>query len=437
MGLIEDFIKHYIREYDFYHEVARLCAQQCESLLDQGGIPAIVTSRAKKPDSLERKLRERAKRKAYNDIDQIHDDIVDLAGVRIALYFPGDRDKIDSIIRSNFDVARTKQFPDKSKQAPEKRFSGYWAMHYRLHLKASFLTPAQSRYLDARIEIQVASVLMHGWAEVEHDLGYKALTGQLSEVEKAILDQLNGLVLAGEIALEQLQNALELRIKGSRAKFKNRFALALYLYESISSRSKAVPDESTMGRVNILYYMLEKANLNTPEKLAPLIKALDADIERRPIADQLIDQILSSNPDLYKDYSEIRNQEISRTLYFGDRQNTRSEEESQAFGFFMLQWITLERLIRRISNMRRPNQAGFRAINLRSLQELRVFDERTLYEIDRIRQFRNYLVHGVEIPDADTLFRAGAELKAIIDTLRLHEDETIRKIVDETAPPPS
>ena len=48
---------------------------------------------------------------------------------------------------------------------------------------------------------------MHAWSEVEHDLVYKPLNGTLSEEELAILDELNGLVLAGEIALERLHIA--------------------------------------------------------------------------------------------------------------------------------------------------------------------------------------------------------------------------------------
>ncbi len=41
---------------------------------------------------------------------------------------------------------------------------------------------------------------MHAWSEVEHDLTYKPMQGTLSEEELSILDELNGLVLAGEIA---------------------------------------------------------------------------------------------------------------------------------------------------------------------------------------------------------------------------------------------
>lgn len=67
-----------------------------------------------------------------------------------------------------------------------------------------FLSEAEKRYAVARVEVQVASVLMHAWSEVEHDLVYKPLQGGLSTEEYAILDELNGLVMAGEIALESV-----------------------------------------------------------------------------------------------------------------------------------------------------------------------------------------------------------------------------------------
>ena len=53
---------------------------------------------------------------------------------------------------------------------------------------------------------------MHAWSEVEHDLAYKPFSGELSEDEHAILDEINGLVLAGEIALERLQKAVKRRV---------------------------------------------------------------------------------------------------------------------------------------------------------------------------------------------------------------------------------
>lgn len=45
------------------------------------------------------------------------------------------------------------------------------------------------------------------WSEVEYDLVYKPLDGDFSGEEYALLDQLNGLAISAEIALENLQKA--------------------------------------------------------------------------------------------------------------------------------------------------------------------------------------------------------------------------------------
>lgn len=205
MKPIDEFLSRYKQEKSFYSEAAKYCAERCEAVLGPSGIRAIVTDRPKREDRLEAKLNDRNKRKSYKTVDDIFNDISDLAGVRIALYFPDDRSEVDTLIDTNFIVEETKTFPEKkrgrkSKLSYEKRFSGYWAKHYRVRLKVDDLG-IEKRFENAVIEIQVASVLMHAWAEVEHDLLYKPLTGNPSTDERAILDEINGLVMAGEIAL--------------------------------------------------------------------------------------------------------------------------------------------------------------------------------------------------------------------------------------------
>ena len=58
----------------------------------------------------------------------------------------------------------------------------------------------------------------------------KPLQGTLSDEELAILDELNGLVLSGEIALERLQAAGNERIQSKNTSFNNQYDLAAYLY---------------------------------------------------------------------------------------------------------------------------------------------------------------------------------------------------------------
>lgn len=82
-------------EFDYYDQAARLVAQALDSNLQAAGIRSMVTSRAKSPSRLEAKLPQRARSKTYAKSSDISADIVDLAGIRAALYFPGERDQVD------------------------------------------------------------------------------------------------------------------------------------------------------------------------------------------------------------------------------------------------------------------------------------------------------------------------------------------------------
>lgn len=211
MIIIDSFINQYKKEFEFYQEFAQYIETIIEDDIFQRGIKAIVIHRAKRPDSLRNKLIKKNVKYQYKTIADIYNNIFDLAGIRVSLYFPSDREIIDIIFNQLFNVIETKTFP-KETHTPkhEKRFSGYWATHYIVQLKKG---SAPEKYLNRFAEVQVASVLMHAWSEVEHDLAYKPFLGNLSKEELAILDEINGLVLTGEIALERLQSAMAERTR--------------------------------------------------------------------------------------------------------------------------------------------------------------------------------------------------------------------------------
>jgi ppGpp synthetase/RelA/SpoT-type nucleotidyltranferase len=177
MSVVDNFLARYVREVDFYQEAARLCSERCETELEQNGVRAIVSHRAKRLDRLREKVESRKDEKGYRRVEDIYEDIVDLAGVRIALYFPSDIDEVERIIKSRFVVENTKEFPRHSRSRNygeyETRFLGYAARYYHVRLSPNDLAEDQQRYAQAHIEIQLASVLVHAWSEVEHDLAYK------------------------------------------------------------------------------------------------------------------------------------------------------------------------------------------------------------------------------------------------------------------------
>lgn len=115
-ALVDQFVNDYLREYDYHSEAARICHSRCEGILALRGIRAMITHRAKNPTKLRAKLEQRNKSKNYSSLESIRTDIIDLAGVRIALYFPGDRTEVAKLIAANFDVMAKRRFPIKKKR---------------------------------------------------------------------------------------------------------------------------------------------------------------------------------------------------------------------------------------------------------------------------------------------------------------------------------
>lgn len=225
LTVIDAFVKKYKHEVDFYEEVCRHAKEELEDALQDAGIRAIVTCRAKKPRKLKMKLVQRDPKRHYKSFREIYEDLADLAGVRVALYLPADRAAVEKIIEKEFVPVRDpKVFP---RDRDDHDGMGYVATHYLVQLRPETLRPDKDelRYADTNIEIQVASVLMHAWAEVTHDLIYKPQKGPLNAEEIKMVDDLNDIVRAGEATLEKLQESVEARQNGAELRFELSAAL--------------------------------------------------------------------------------------------------------------------------------------------------------------------------------------------------------------------
>lgn len=310
--VIEHFIVQYQNEFDYYSQTSKICAHQLENKLESSGIRAMITFRAKRADRLEDKLRKRNLEKNYQTFEDIYKDIVDLAGVRIAFYFPQDMQEIDKIILNQFHILKSKEFPKIGDQGYRKTFIGYKAKHYRINLDPQKLSANEKKFSQALVEIQVASILMHSWAEVEHDLVYKPLSGDLSEDELAILDELNGLVLTGEIALDGLQRAFRRRMANEDKQFNNHFELAAYIYQVIKSGKQKSIFENVIGNVDVLYSFIQTINFNCHKKIKKYVSKVVLNPKQEPISDQIINLVLMEHPEFNTDFDKVKIKFISQ-----------------------------------------------------------------------------------------------------------------------------
>lgn len=393
MKLINDFIEQYNKEYDYYQKLAQIISNRIEDQLFKRGVKAIVSFRAKKPERLFDKLVKRNKDKKYKNISHIYEDIVDLAGIRVSLYFPSEKNLLDEIINEIFDVEITKTFPDENHTPKHsKRFSGYWATHYRVRLKEESLI---SRYQNTLAEIQVASVLMHAWSEVEHDLVYKPYSGELSKEELSILDEINGLVLTGEIALERLQTAMALRTKNT-PEIDDKYELTNYIITKFKNNVNV--KYGNTAQINNILNILKKIDTKDLDEYLKLINIED----NETISNQLIDIVIND-----KSFSENN---IWKNVL---SQFNSSKTNSSIFENFIKCWTLLDEsasyltneglnkgqteLIRDVllSNGRKYKYLGKK---FQILLEKRIISSDQYDLIIYLRNLRNDIVHNIETP---------------------------------------
>ncbi|MBS2016352.1 MAG: GTP pyrophosphokinase family protein [Deltaproteobacteria bacterium] len=179
-----------------------------------------VAWRLKGRESLVRKLGRPDR--SYSDLWAL----TDLVGVRVITYFADAVDRVGKIVESELPVDFTHSTDKRRRETTD---FGYRSLHYVCRLG----DPLPER---ACFELQVRTVLEHAWAEIEHDLGYKA-SEEIPAGVRRRLSRLAGLLeLAdqefGEIRsdLERYARSLPARIETSGSSVAlDRFSLAALL----------------------------------------------------------------------------------------------------------------------------------------------------------------------------------------------------------------
>jgi ppGpp synthetase/RelA/SpoT-type nucleotidyltranferase len=182
--LIQKAVARYSREFDRYLKLAARVADICRSEIVEGNaIRAQVTARAKSPKSLDGKLRRLVKEdklKTTDNVSQVFRLVGDLAGVRVSTYGMGDEGKVVTEITRRFTgkngVAVTPEKKDKHIEDPA---NFYRATHCEVFLRPDELVGTYANLTETPCEIQVGSMMAHVWNEIEHDMGYKPLSGPL------------------------------------------------------------------------------------------------------------------------------------------------------------------------------------------------------------------------------------------------------------------
>jgi putative GTP pyrophosphokinase len=125
--------------------------------------PQAIEARGKEPSSLLEKLR---KYPNYKSLDNI----TDLTGARIVLYYRSDIQAARDLICDEFEV-----LDEVSHGAEAAEAFGYQSLHLNVRLDDRRRDLVEwSQFSELQAEIQVRTVLAHAWAAISHKLDYKS-----------------------------------------------------------------------------------------------------------------------------------------------------------------------------------------------------------------------------------------------------------------------
>lgn len=156
--------KEFSNRKEKYNRLGQNITDALKTFLNEQAIPYLdIYFRVRKFDSFYEKI----ERKKYSSP---FDEVEDICGIRVICYYNSDVDRINSIIKKEFDILEDL---NKSEQLSPKEFA-YRSHHFIVKTNKDWQSAPNYRNLDNyKAEIQVRTILMHAWAEIEHKLNYK------------------------------------------------------------------------------------------------------------------------------------------------------------------------------------------------------------------------------------------------------------------------
>jgi ppGpp synthetase/RelA/SpoT-type nucleotidyltranferase len=269
---ILDAAARYQREYDRYLKLCARVADICRyEIIEGNAIRAQVTFRAKSPKSFENKLRRFAATGAKDmpTTDSVFAQVRDLAAVRIATYEQNDERKVSAALCRRFSGGNgAPVIPDPKDKHRTDPNNFYRASHFEVCLLAQDIVGTYTNVDGVPCEIQVCSMMAHVWNEIEHDLGYKPLTGALPEAEKSMLVNLGHLSRSGDGMISQLLAATDTRHAEQADAFTD-------VYDFVARTRRWFPGIDFGRNAGPLFEELQQLRLVTPAGIAKLLGGVD------------------------------------------------------------------------------------------------------------------------------------------------------------------
>lgn len=206
----EKIIKAYFSLYPSYLRLGENVKDALENFLIEKKIETVsVKYRIKKLDQFLEKI----ERKKYsNPFEQMSD----ICGIRIICYFQNDIKNIEEIIKKDFEIVEKENKVENS--SPYK--FGYRSNHFVLKIKKNWAKTPNYRGLEnLKIELQVRTILMHSWAEIEHKLAYKR-TEHIPQELRRKFSRISALLEEADEQFQEIHNEVDKKRRRMRNNIK-------------------------------------------------------------------------------------------------------------------------------------------------------------------------------------------------------------------------
>jgi ppGpp synthetase/RelA/SpoT-type nucleotidyltranferase len=277
---IQDAVERYEREHDRYVKLAEVVYERCLQIVEEKGLRATVQRRTKKPSSLRKKLLKISRKNPpdprFDTLEGVFVNMGDLAAVRVGTYLESDRATVVEELKRAFEfLPGTAEHQNPDVKNKSGRAQHYRAIHCQVQLKGEdAANPKNTNITTTSCEIQVCSMLAHVWNEIEHDLGYKPETADLSEREKSCLEALGQLARAGDELIKTLLDANRERVAEADTRFGSQFDFMARMQKFFSAATNFHEHAAQ------LYDVLLQLDLDSPTKIKDAL-LLDNDYQQR------------------------------------------------------------------------------------------------------------------------------------------------------------
>jgi putative GTP pyrophosphokinase len=189
------------KEYEKYtkirHSVARDLASRLEEMVRVLPSRPTIKARVKGFSSYFKKYVRLLKKNASSQSSPV---ITDIIGIRIICPFLEDLAQVEELLRKNFEVLEIER---KGVDHSFREF-GYESIHLLIKIPAGSIQKLGFPGCDAA-EIQIRTILQDAWAEVEHELVYKAEFNPFDDPMKRKLAAVNASLSLADIIFQEIR----------------------------------------------------------------------------------------------------------------------------------------------------------------------------------------------------------------------------------------